>query len=228
MVQTQLESVGRLRPPILKGSIAAHVGVIGGPKRTVLQCSDELHEFVLKFGRPFEPQPLPPQYEMRRPRAAFANATFLAVTQNLRYVEGFAITQGVSPLCHHAWCVDENDQVIDATWGEGGAYFGVVFDSVIACRWHGRPQKAMGFAASVWAESGNKVPLLPNAGPEKSMRFERAAKAAWRLDPVPVGVLPNGPGRYVVFGEDKETKKPIRAAIANKGMTISKETEQFG
>lgn len=45
----------------------------------------------------------------------FENAITLALEKNWTYCEGFAIS--ILPV-HHAWCVDENGQVIDNTWDE--------------------------------------------------------------------------------------------------------------
>lgn len=62
------------------------------------------------------------------PSRCFQNAFVLASRSKgrLRYVEGVALS--VIPL-DHAWCVDENDCVVDPTWevGHGKVYFGAVF-----------------------------------------------------------------------------------------------------
>ncbi len=209
----------------LKEAIRSYSGVSLGKRKAVEPSSPEVHDYVLKYGRFHHPQPLPPKFKMGQPGSCFGNAAMLTVHHSrLRYVEGFAF--GRSPylfLIRHAWGIDDEDRVVDTTWDFGLAYFGVVFDEVLATRWVGRNPNAMGFAASVWSETREKTTTPPATGPEKPLPLARAARAGWRLDVAPVGALPNGPGRYVVFGRDKASFKPVKAAISGAGMVVSGE-----
>jgi hypothetical protein len=86
--------------------------------------------YVLTNGRLWIPQPYPKRYKRGVPKYCFANARALAKrNKKLRYVEGFAYpAQPFFPVSH-AWCVDQQDRVIDNTWrGDGTAYCGVHFD----------------------------------------------------------------------------------------------------
>jgi hypothetical protein len=59
-------------------------------------------------------------------RECFSNATKLATAFNLTYVEGLAMQYGMFPM-EHAWCVDDNGNVIDNTWITNSAvvYYGL-------------------------------------------------------------------------------------------------------
>jgi hypothetical protein len=60
------------------------------------------------------------------PNACFRNAALVAMTQGLRYIEGY--TAAIIPV-HHAWCADDEGNVYEVTWDKPGhAYFGVEFD----------------------------------------------------------------------------------------------------
>jgi hypothetical protein len=212
---------------VLKEAIRSHCGLVGGRGREIHPCAPELHEFVLRHGKFHEPQWLPDLYELHAPNSCFGNATLLAVTHRLRYVEGFAMPAQSNYVAHHAWCLDDDARVIDPTWGFGRAYFGVVFDRAFACRLVGRVPNAMGLTANVWWESRTKRPTSSNLGPDKPLPLLRAAKVGWRLtDFVPVGILPNGQDGYVVFGRGGECFKPIKQSIANAGMELTGETHR--
>jgi hypothetical protein len=89
-----------------------------------------MEDFLLHHGRFYNPQPLPPDVPKMTPKMCFENAFLLAFLRpQFRYVEGLAM--GIIPV-HHAWLIDDNDNVIDPTWsateyGMGGAYFGMTF-----------------------------------------------------------------------------------------------------
>lgn len=90
-----------------------------------------LERFMLKHGRVFTPAPF--TGERRPSQKCFQNAVEMATTvPGLRYAEGFAHTSIIPTL--HAWCVDENDRVIDPTWDnpEACAYVGIAFDPAFA------------------------------------------------------------------------------------------------
>jgi hypothetical protein len=206
---------------ILKQVVLNHHGTTGGPKRTVVPVDPEVHDFVAKFGRFFEPQPLPKRYGRRRERSCFTNATFLTVMhKELRYVDGFAMPDGSGWLggIHHGWCVDPDGRVVDPTWSvPGRAYFGVVMDPAFASRMVGRQVDgvwgALPLTAKVWAETKGRLPSPPLAGFQKKTKFERVAKAGWRAGNVEVGVLMNGPENLVVVGIAGADYKPIEKAL---------------
>ena len=55
----------------------------------------------------------------------FMNAFRLMNNKGYTYVEGIAMPANTLFPVHHAWCVDEFNHVIDPTWIDGAAYFGV-------------------------------------------------------------------------------------------------------
>lgn len=56
------------------------------------------------------------------------------------YCEGLACPEGLGVPMGHAWLLDENGQVVDPTWGQGGAYLGVPFESA--------------YCTQMWADTG--------------------------------------------------------------------------
>jgi len=101
-----------------------------GNSRPVDWVYDGMEDFLLQHGRFWVPRPLPDRIARMTPNFCFDNAFKLASRRkNLRYCEGIAA--GIIPM-HHAWCVDEDNNVIDPTWAStetnvGDAYFGVTF-----------------------------------------------------------------------------------------------------
>jgi len=87
-------------------------------------------DFILRHGRAFEWRALPRGVGMGSPRLCFDNATRLALRAPRRYTytEGYAINRLVAgnPVAH-AWCIDQEGFVVDRTWDNGAAYFGVPF-----------------------------------------------------------------------------------------------------
>ena len=76
-------------------------------------------------------------YELGPLRCCYANAFALASEHSdLRYVEGYCTTWGSDTWKNrHGWCIDEDDQVVDPTWGTGRlplAYRGIVLPLDIA------------------------------------------------------------------------------------------------
>jgi hypothetical protein len=63
------------------------------------------------------PGKLLPGFARMKQQACFSNAQELVLSRKgLRYVEGEAWKAGMYRPVHHAWVIDENDQVIDTTW----------------------------------------------------------------------------------------------------------------
>lgn len=89
-------------------------------------------ELVLQHGRAYEAQPLPERYRRDVPKYCYHNAQTLAARSRgkLRYVEGYAMRADLGIPMQHAWCIDEQDRVVDPTWidPEKAEYFGVPFD----------------------------------------------------------------------------------------------------
>jgi hypothetical protein len=91
-----------------------------------------LETFVLNEGRAFTAAPLPDHVDAGEVGYCYQNALTLALAdETLRYVEGFA-THGNLPVpLFHAWCVDDDGNVVDPTWTyeEGSVYYGVEIDA---------------------------------------------------------------------------------------------------
>lgn len=81
-------------------------------------------DLLLRHGRPYDPHPFPARRTRGRPRQCYDNAFKLAARSRgrLRYAEGYAA--GLIPV-EHAWCLDDRSRVVDPTWDDGVAYFGV-------------------------------------------------------------------------------------------------------
>jgi hypothetical protein len=125
---------------------------------------------VLKYGHPFAGTSWDTWsgrgYRRRKQGECFHNAfSYSMQHQGLIYVEGFALSDLRWPV-HHAWCVTEDDRVVDPTWpdvSEQAAYLGVAFPAKLS-------------AELVLAEGGNHLDALM-LGDERLLRdFE----ATWR------------------------------------------------
>lgn len=74
---------------------------------------------LLKYGTAFDPSPLPEDVPVMEPRCCYLNSYTLARQQpeRLTYYEGFAAMVGNNGWgVAHAWCVDPDGRVVDATW----------------------------------------------------------------------------------------------------------------
>lgn len=83
--------------------------------------------FILDNGFTFNASALPNEYEHRTQKECFKNCTHLMIEDSsLIYCEGFA--HNIIPV-HHAWCVDQDGNVVDPTWKEpeNCIYHGVPF-----------------------------------------------------------------------------------------------------
>lgn len=83
-------------------------------------------ELVLTHGRPFTPAPLPEDIEPMTMKECYRNAlTFGFDRRDLTYCEGFALHPKFPMPVPHAWLADGAGVVVDPTWEEGAAYFGI-------------------------------------------------------------------------------------------------------
>jgi len=75
-------------------------------------------DLVLQLGEFHRPKPLPTWLEKGRLQACYANS-FKLMTDHpatLTYVEGYACRAGLPLPVLHAWCIDREGWVYDATW----------------------------------------------------------------------------------------------------------------
>ena len=87
------------------------------------KIGNSLEGWVLKHGHQVGPRiPLPEGVSWMTARMCFSNAFNLAVYDDhdrFTYMEGYAYTPGIIAV-HHAWVVNDKDEVIDPTWMDGG------------------------------------------------------------------------------------------------------------
>jgi hypothetical protein len=78
-----------------------------------------IQEFLLRNGRGFIGRALPQEYELGEIKRCYENARELALYEGLRYYEGVVCWNTQHDLhgllLPHAWCVDEDDGVVDPT-----------------------------------------------------------------------------------------------------------------
>lgn len=88
-----------------------------------------LEQFILEHGIKYIPAVRPSSVARMPSRECYANSYCLATgnPRRYRYVEGFALCQGIPFGIEHAWVLDmQTDTVIDPTWEPVGvAYRGV-------------------------------------------------------------------------------------------------------
>jgi hypothetical protein len=121
---------------------------------------NSVEQFVLMHGRRFNRTALPKGVRFGGLKMCFYNATRLAKSRGLLYVEGYARwNDGAYPLLH-AWCADLDGNAYDTTWPEGTDYFGVAIDLDYAIR----RRKASGWQSAL--DSPPDFPIV--CGREKS------------------------------------------------------------
>lgn len=87
----------------------------------------DVTKFILEHGElmaEFSPQHADfPRGQMGE---CYSNAGRAANGKRLRYVEGYAVPGTIPFPMMHAWLVDEEGRIIDPTWPDGAAYYGVI------------------------------------------------------------------------------------------------------
>lgn len=74
-----------------------------------------VYDFMSAHGIEFTGAVKPARYQWGYRGMCFRNAWSLALrSSRLTYVEGYATTGFMA--VHHAWCIDENNNVVDTTW----------------------------------------------------------------------------------------------------------------
>jgi hypothetical protein len=119
-------------------------------------------QWLLDNGREFRPGPLPKGVRRGAKKGCWTNSLRLAIRGGGRWVycEGMATSM---ILAEHAWCYDrETGLVVDVTWEDGGAYWGVPIRTDYACSrrhlpalwdtWNGYPIMTGAVAESEWRE----------------------------------------------------------------------------
>jgi hypothetical protein len=91
--------------------------------------SGELSRYVAAYGQEFTGRGEVANHEMGRMKECYRNASLLVMSRpDLTYAEGFATSAKTGDLAFmHAWAVDAEGKVYDATWRDGTSYFGVKY-----------------------------------------------------------------------------------------------------
>jgi hypothetical protein len=89
-------------------------------------------ELILTCGRAMTSAPFPPKLKQGFPKSCYYNAQQLAFKRkSLTYVEGYAMSYGVTIPIAHGWLLNERGEAIDPTWDEPGvAYLGIPLKTV--------------------------------------------------------------------------------------------------
>lgn len=88
-------------------------------------------ELLLDCGTVMEAKPMPKTIKRGLPKSCYWNSQRLAFKRNdLIYVEGYAIAEGISIAIAHAWLMTPEGYAIDPTWDEPGTvYLGIPFNT---------------------------------------------------------------------------------------------------
>ncbi|MFA5355295.1 MAG: anti-CBASS Acb1 family protein [Candidatus Paceibacterota bacterium] len=92
---------------------------------------DNTYDLVSKEGKFFKPAPLPKDVKKGKMKGCYRNAALLAMeNDNYTYCEGIAYSKAINGFpFNHAFCIDKEGNVVDPTWKDGTAYFGVPFST---------------------------------------------------------------------------------------------------
>jgi hypothetical protein len=84
-----------------------------------------MDEYILAKGKAMgDRSPESNKYKKGTMKLCFQNAYNLAQSKGFKYCEGYATS--IIPILH-AWCLDDQNRVIDVTWPDGRDYYGIVF-----------------------------------------------------------------------------------------------------
>lgn len=122
---------GERFPNTVKGLLEIELHLMDRTRTKPLAANAHPRYWLVHHGREFVGQHLPDEFEQMAPQMCFMNSFKLAENDDrLHYVEGYALRDHVPLPIHHAWCVDDDDKVIDATWDDVGprdTYLGLIF-----------------------------------------------------------------------------------------------------
>jgi len=103
-------------------------------------CSSDYHylgkeDFLLRHGEWFEKSPWSHWGLEGAAKQCFTNSIDLTLSRDFAYVEGEALKADLPISFHHAWNLDVDAKLVDATWRNGGdAYLGVRFEKKVAVK----------------------------------------------------------------------------------------------
>lgn len=126
---------GRTVPNTARGHV--ELEIIVGEQGGGQVAGHQFREGLLKIGREFVGGTLPDDLKRMTPRMCFKNAFTLATSHhNFTYCEGFALRIDMPLLIHHAWVIDQDDEVVEPTWDPlaTDSYFGIAFELPDVCR----------------------------------------------------------------------------------------------
>jgi len=111
-----------------------------------------MYHFLIENGQFFR-DPKEKKFHYKKKECYYNTYKMVSENPELKYVEGFAMS--IIPI-EHAWAVDPKGYVVDPTWDDGSAYFGVVFPIVYVIRL----MFSKGFVGPVIDNWEQKWPLL--------------------------------------------------------------------
>ena len=87
-----------------------------------------IEDLILTEGQIFDTvAELPKGIKKGKLGKCYQNATELILRDDsYRYVEGYAVSNGLIPLMH-GWAINDLGHVIDPTWNDGVEYYGIIF-----------------------------------------------------------------------------------------------------
>ncbi len=103
----------------------------------MLGCPNLLGELIERAGTFYPGAKRPKGMRKGRAKGCFENAGKLVMNSvDWKYVEGYAISERLGILIHHAWCLDENGIVVDSTWKDPQhcQYMGIPFSDAQLCQ----------------------------------------------------------------------------------------------
>jgi hypothetical protein len=93
---------------------------------------DNTYDLVAKEGKFFKPAAsLPEGVKRGKMKECYRNAAMLAMeNDDYTYCEGIAYSKAINGFpFNHAFCIDKEGNVVDPTWKDGTAYYGIPFNT---------------------------------------------------------------------------------------------------